>query len=120
MILPRERFREPPVRRPRPLPQLVGSEVVRLRVSHRVRVQSEGARPEVVGLRAQHRVDGDVVHLGVVDLAADAGRGDLVQLAHALPAPAQVLHFRLGHLPELRLADVLPGLVAAIRRPSEK
>lgn len=108
------------MRRPRPLPQLVGSHVVNLRVSGRVRMQTEGTRSKIVGLRVQHRVNGDVVDHGVVDLAADAWSGDLVQLAQALPASAQILHFRLGYLPKLRLANVLPRLVAAIRSPSEK
>lgn len=105
------------MRWPRPLPQVVRLEVVRLR-SDRVRVQPQRARAQVVRLRAQHRVDGDVVQLRVVDLAAHAGRGDLVELAHALPAPAQVLHFRLGDLAQLRLADELAWLVAAGGSPS--
>lgn len=83
-------------------------------------MQPERAWSQVVRLRAQHGVDRDVITLRVVDLAADARRGDLVQLAHALPASTQIFDFRLGDLAEFRLADVLSRLVAASRCPSGK
>lgn len=47
--------------------------------------EAQGTRPEVVGLGALEGVAGDVIDVVVQDLAADAGRRNLVQLAHSLP-----------------------------------
>lgn len=72
-------------------------------VSYRIRFASVGSRPvqrgpEVEGFRVVDWVGGDVIGAGVVDLAADAGGGDLVDLAHTLPASSQVFQLCLRHL----------------------
>lgn len=88
---PGEWSREPTVHRPRSLPQFIRSEVVVLRVVSRILgvrslLWTQPVLLEIEGLGVEYWMAGDVVDHRVVLFAADAGRCDLVDLAHALQA----------------------------------
>lgn len=74
---------------------------------------------QVIRLGAHNWVNPHIInHHRVVDLAADALGRDFVDLAHSLPAAADVLHFGFGHFEEFRFADVVARLYAETWRPS--